>query len=85
MLGMYRVLDLTDERGNLAAFILAGLGADVVLIEHPVHPEHRRLLRCQPPRHPAVAPPAERSVSTGRRAVRGQGPSVEPGTKGPPR
>ena len=29
------VVDLTDERGNLAAFMLAGLGADVVLIEPP--------------------------------------------------
>ena len=35
MLERYRVLDLTDERGHLAAFILAGLGADVVLIEPP--------------------------------------------------
>lgn len=33
MLGRYRVVDLTDERGNLAAFILAGLGAEVVLVE----------------------------------------------------
>ena len=31
----YRVVDLTDERGNLAAFMLAGLGADVVLVEPP--------------------------------------------------
>jgi crotonobetainyl-CoA:carnitine CoA-transferase CaiB-like acyl-CoA transferase len=30
-----RVIDLTDERGNLAAFMLAGLGADVVLVEPP--------------------------------------------------
>jgi crotonobetainyl-CoA:carnitine CoA-transferase CaiB-like acyl-CoA transferase len=35
MLGCYRVVDLTDERGNLAAFVLAGLGADVVLVEPP--------------------------------------------------
>src|SRR5918999_480656 len=35
MLTPYRVLDLTDERGQLAAFILAGLGADVVLVEPP--------------------------------------------------
>ncbi len=35
MLERYRVVDLTDERGNLAAFILAGLGADVVLVEPP--------------------------------------------------
>jgi crotonobetainyl-CoA:carnitine CoA-transferase CaiB-like acyl-CoA transferase len=35
MLETYRVIDLTDERGNLAAFMLAGLGADVVLVEPP--------------------------------------------------
>ena len=35
MLGSYRIVDLTDERGNLAAFVLAGLGADVVLVEPP--------------------------------------------------
>ena len=35
MLETYRVVDLTDERGQLAAFILAGLGADVVLVEPP--------------------------------------------------
>ncbi len=35
MLESYRIVDLTDERGNLAALILAGLGADVVLVEPP--------------------------------------------------
>ncbi len=35
MLDTYRVVDLTDDRGNLASFILAGLGADVVLVEPP--------------------------------------------------
>jgi crotonobetainyl-CoA:carnitine CoA-transferase CaiB-like acyl-CoA transferase len=30
-----RVLDLTDERGNLAGQILAGLGADVIAVEPP--------------------------------------------------
>ena len=35
MLETYRVVDLTDDRGNLAAFVLAGLGADVVLVEPP--------------------------------------------------
>ncbi|HEY1281408.1 MAG TPA: CoA transferase [Acidimicrobiales bacterium] len=42
MLGTYRVLDLTDDRGNVAAFILAGLGADVVLIEPPTGSAGRR-------------------------------------------
>src|SRR4029077_15164198 len=30
-----RVLDLTDERGAFAAYLLAGLGADVVAVEPP--------------------------------------------------
>ena len=35
MLAPYRVLDLTDGRAELAAFVLAGLGADVVKVEPP--------------------------------------------------
>jgi crotonobetainyl-CoA:carnitine CoA-transferase CaiB-like acyl-CoA transferase len=35
MLSPYRVLDLTDERADLAGFILAGLGADVIKVEPP--------------------------------------------------
>ena len=35
LLGPYRVLDLTDERGELAGRILADLGADVVKVEPP--------------------------------------------------
>ena len=35
MLSPYRVLDLTDDRGNFAAFQLAQLGADVVAVEPP--------------------------------------------------
>ena len=31
----YRVLDLTDERGQLCGKLLADLGADVVLVEPP--------------------------------------------------
>ncbi len=35
MLSPYRVIDCTDERGQLAGFLLAQLGADVVLVEPP--------------------------------------------------
>src|SRR5918998_699690 len=42
MLETYRVVDLTDERGNLASFMLAGLGADVVLVEPPAGSAARR-------------------------------------------
>src|SRR5687768_7871205 len=35
MLSAYRVLDLTDHRGQLAAYILGSLGAEVILIEPP--------------------------------------------------
>ncbi len=35
MLAPYRVLDLTDGRAELGAFVLAGFGADVVKVEPP--------------------------------------------------
>src|SRR5215207_5470301 len=35
MLGPYRVVDLTDARAELATFVLAGLGADVIKVEPP--------------------------------------------------
>ncbi|MEZ5232633.1 MAG: CoA transferase [Acidimicrobiales bacterium] len=35
MLSPYRVLDLTDDRGHFAGFILAQLGAEVIAVEPP--------------------------------------------------
>ena len=35
MLSSYRVIDCTDERGQLAGFMLAQLGAEVILVESP--------------------------------------------------
>jgi len=42
MLSPYRVLDLSDERGQLCSQILADLGADVILIEPPGGSRARR-------------------------------------------
>ncbi|MBN2239506.1 MAG: CoA transferase [Dehalococcoidales bacterium] len=42
-LGPYRVLDLTDENGQLGARILADLGADTIVIEPPGGSHTRRL------------------------------------------
>ncbi|NKB98710.1 MAG: hypothetical protein GKR90_09500 [Pseudomonadales bacterium] len=43
LLKPYRVLDLTQERGNLAGQILADLGADVIQVEPPGGASGRRL------------------------------------------
>jgi crotonobetainyl-CoA:carnitine CoA-transferase CaiB-like acyl-CoA transferase len=43
MLDGIRVLDVTDERGNLAGQILAGLGAEVIAVEPPGGQRARRL------------------------------------------
>ena len=42
MLESYRVLDLTDDRGELAAMVLADLGADVIRVEPPGGSDARR-------------------------------------------
>ena len=42
MLAPYRVIDLTDSRAELATFIMAGLGADVIKVEPPTGAESRR-------------------------------------------
>ncbi len=43
MLSPYRVLDLTDERGQLAGATLADLGAEVILVEPPDGSRARQL------------------------------------------
>jgi crotonobetainyl-CoA:carnitine CoA-transferase CaiB-like acyl-CoA transferase len=43
LLGSYRVLDLTDEKGFLCGKILADLGADVIKIEKPGGDKSRKL------------------------------------------
>ena len=46
MLSPYRVLDLTDHRGQMAGFILAALGAEVVAVEPPGGSPARRRGPC---------------------------------------
>ncbi|MFV0523275.1 MAG: CaiB/BaiF CoA transferase family protein [Acidimicrobiales bacterium] len=43
LLSPYRVLDLTDERGQLAGQVLADLGAEVILVEPPGGSRSRHL------------------------------------------
>ena len=43
MLDQYRVLDLTDERGHIAGFMLAQMGAEVIAIEGPEGSPARKL------------------------------------------
>ncbi len=43
VLSSYRVLDLTDERGQLAGMMLADAGAEVILVEPPTGSRARRL------------------------------------------
>ncbi len=43
MLSPYRVLDLTDDRGHFAGFLLAQMGADVIAVEPPEGLRSRRL------------------------------------------
>jgi len=43
MLSPYRVIDLTDERGQLCSQVLADLGAEVILVEPPGGSSSRRM------------------------------------------
>ena len=58
MLSHHRVLDLTDERGHFAGYLLAALGAEVIAIEPP---EGMRARRLQP--FVADEPGPERSLT----------------------
>ena len=43
MLSCYRILDLTDERGDAAGFLLAQLGAEVIAVEPPAGQTRRHV------------------------------------------
>ena len=58
MLNGYRVLDLTDERGDIAGMVLGDLGADVIKVEPPGgSPSRRRGLTVE------AAPESESSLN----------------------
>ena len=57
MLSPYTVLDLTDDRGELAAMILGDLGADVIKVEPPQGSSSRKMAPFL-----ADGPEAERSL-----------------------
>ncbi len=43
LLSPFRVLDLTDDRGELASIVLGALGADVIKVEPPMGSPSRRM------------------------------------------
>ena len=57
MLTPYTVLDLTDERGELAGMLLGDMGADVIKVEPPKGSTGRRM-----PPFMYDAPEPERSL-----------------------
>ena len=69
MLAPYRVLDLTDGRAELATFVLAGLGADVVKVEPPGGSPSRLEGPFDPEQPPALASLRFHAFNRGKRSV----------------
>jgi crotonobetainyl-CoA:carnitine CoA-transferase CaiB-like acyl-CoA transferase len=69
MLAPYRVLDLTDARAELATFVLAGLGADVIKVEPPDGADSRREPPLAPGQPPALASLRFHAFNRGKRSV----------------
>jgi crotonobetainyl-CoA:carnitine CoA-transferase CaiB-like acyl-CoA transferase len=69
MLAPYRVLDLTDGRAELATFVLAGLGADVVKVEPPGGSASRVEGPLDPNQPPALASLRFHAYNRGKRSV----------------
>ncbi|HEU4429630.1 MAG TPA: CoA transferase [Myxococcota bacterium] len=69
MLAPYRVLDLTDARAELATFVLAGLGADVIKLEPPGGCDSRREPPLDPAQPPALASLRFHAYNRGKRSV----------------
>jgi crotonobetainyl-CoA:carnitine CoA-transferase CaiB-like acyl-CoA transferase len=69
MLSPYRVLDLTDARAELATFVLAGLGADVIKVEPPGGASSRREPPLDPAQPEALASLHFHAYNRGKRSV----------------
>ncbi len=69
MLAPYRVLDLTDARAELATFVLAGLGADVIKVEPPGGSASRREQPVDPAQPAALASLRFHAFNRGKRSV----------------
>ncbi|MEQ8263964.1 CoA transferase [Pseudohaliea sp.] len=69
MLPAYRVLDLTDDRGDLAGYLLAQLGADVVAVEPLEGQRSRRLGPFLKDREGDDSSVGHRAYNAGKRSV----------------
>jgi crotonobetainyl-CoA:carnitine CoA-transferase CaiB-like acyl-CoA transferase len=69
MLAPYRVLDVTDGRAELATFVLAGLGADVIKVEPPGGSASRLDSPLDPDQSPALASLRFHAYNRGKRSV----------------
>ncbi|MEO5900603.1 MAG: CoA transferase [Ilumatobacteraceae bacterium] len=69
MLAPYRVLDLTDGRAELATFVLAGLGADVIKVEPPGGAPSRRTAPLVEGEPPSLASLHFHAYNRGKRSV----------------
>lgn len=69
MLAPYRVVDMTDGRAELAGFVLAGLGADVVKVEPPGGSPSRRDGRQVPGEPEGLAGLRFQAYNRGKRSV----------------
>ena len=74
MLSPYRVLDLTDDRGDLAGYLLAQLGANVIAVEPPEGQRSRRLGPFVHDRNDPEASLAHWAYNRGKRSVVLEGP-----------
>ena len=69
MLNPYRVLDLTDGRAELATFMLAGMGADVIKVEPPGGSASRQDTPLDPEQPPGLQSLHFHAYNRGKRSI----------------